>query len=114
MRGKGRRGVAIRGGEAGRGSGVGKGPSEAPAIDQKFMSAAGIRPACPLLAFMPERQGGEEEVEWGRTSEIDTLSAPCPHGPGPAYSTGPSGATKGHPGPALSQRTDRCVIKAPR
>lgn len=26
-----------------------------PAIDQKFMSVAGIRPACPLLAFMCRR-----------------------------------------------------------
>ena len=36
-------GVAIRGGEAGKRSGVGKAPSEAPAIDQIFMSAPGIK-----------------------------------------------------------------------
>lgn len=29
-----------------------KSPSEAPAIDQKLMSGAGIKPAWPLLTFM--------------------------------------------------------------
>lgn len=45
-------GGAVRGVEAGERSRVGKGPSEAPVIDQKFMSQTGIRPACPLVAFM--------------------------------------------------------------
>lgn len=75
--------------------GVGKDPSEAPAIDQKFMSAAGIRPACPLLAFMCWRNRGRMQkngMEEGRTSEIATFSKPCPHGRGRA--------TQGHSGPA--------------
>lgn len=56
---------AIRGGEAGERIGVGKGSSEAPVIDQKFMSAAGIRPAWPLLAFMCWRSRGDAE-KWCR------------------------------------------------
>lgn len=56
--------------EAGEMSSAGKGPSEAPVIDQKFMSAPGIRPAFPLLAFMcwrgragaQERRGGGEDI----------------------------------------------------
>ena len=41
------------GGEGfGESSNVGKKPSEAPTIDQKFMSVAGIRRGCPKLAFM--------------------------------------------------------------
>lgn len=87
-----RGGVAVRGREAGERSRVGKGPSEAPAIDQKFMSVAGIRPACPLFAFMCSRNKGggaiEDAMEEGRTSEIATYSKRCPRGPeGPPSAT---------------------------
>lgn len=72
------RGVTIRGREAGERSSVGKGPSEAPAIDQKFMSVDGIRLACPLLAFMCRRATGWMQENGmgggGRTCEIATYS----------------------------------------
>lgn len=94
-------GVAIRDREAGERSSVGKGPSEAPAIDQKFMSAAGIKPACPLLAFMcwtnavdaEERHGGGEDI-W----DSHLPQNPCPHGPGRDYNTRPPRATQGQRG----------------
>lgn len=63
-------GGAIRGREAGDGSSVGKGPSEAPAIDQKFMSAAGIIPACPLLAFLCWRNGADADEQNGGGEDI--------------------------------------------
>lgn len=73
-------GFTIKGEEAGKSSSVGKGPSEAPAIDQKIMSVAGIRAACPLLAFMCWRScrvgwGGTQKngMEEGRTYEIATF-----------------------------------------
>lgn len=56
MRGKGRRGEEVVRGGWGVPSGAGRlarraGASEAPAIDQKFMSAAGIRPCVPSAGF---------------------------------------------------------------
>lgn len=69
-------GGAIRGREAGDGSSVGKSPSEAPAIIQKFMSvagimsAAGIIPACPLLAFPCWRNGVDADERYGGGEDI--------------------------------------------
>lgn len=62
-------------GTVGKRSRVGKAPSEAPAIDKKFMSAPGIRPVCPLLAFMCWGSSGDAAL-WrrGGTSKIATLS----------------------------------------
>lgn len=41
-----------------RGALLEKSPSEAPTIDQKLMSGAGIKPAWPLLTFMCWRRRG--------------------------------------------------------
>lgn len=59
-----------------RGALLEKTPSEPPAIDQKLMSGAGIKPAWPLLTFMCWRRGR------GETSVIATYSGLCPHRPG--------------------------------
>lgn len=72
-------------GRLARGAVLEKGRSEAPAIDQKFMSVTGIRPACPLLAFMSCR--GRHGRETRRTARRRGT------GPSPGQK-----ATQGHSG----------------
>lgn len=91
-------GGAIRGVEVSERSGVEKGPSDTPVIDQKFMSETGITPACPV-SFHVKNQGwgwgGGSTMVKGRTSEIATFSKTLsPHGQGWAY------GTQGHQRPA--------------